>query len=98
MPLKEWRKYLPDGFEIIVRRHTWRGKLLEFAVVLLYDGRDITRYDNAHDLPHRDVLGRKLGLIRKEWYENMSDQEAFGHAIVDLEENCEDYLAFYDAH
>jgi hypothetical protein len=38
MPLKEWRKYLPDGFELIVRRHTRLGRLVDFSVVLLYDG------------------------------------------------------------
>ena len=67
-----------------------------FSVVLLFEGVDITRYDNAHDVPHRDIIGRKRGLIDKEWYENMTNEEAFEHAIQDLEENCERYLAFYD--
>jgi hypothetical protein len=98
MPQRDWRKYLPDGFELIVRRLTRRGKLVEFVVVLMYEGCDITRYDNCHDVPHRDVIGRKSGLITKEWYENMSDWEAFEHALNDLEERREEYLAFYDAH
>jgi hypothetical protein len=98
MPLKEWIKPLPDGFEMIIRTHTSRGKLLDFAVVLLHDGYGITRYDNEHNVPHRDVLGKSSGLIKKEWYANMSDAEAFRYAINDLEEKCEDYLAYYNAH
>jgi len=101
MPWKDWRNHLPDaplGFELIVRRLTRRGKLVEFAVVLLFEGVDITRYDNAHDVPHRDVLGRRNALIDKEWYENMTNEEAFAHAIHDFKENCERYLDFYNAH
>jgi hypothetical protein len=97
MPLKEWRKHLPDAFELIVRRVTRRGKLVDFSVVLLYDGCDITRYDNEHDVPHRDVSGKNSGLIKKEWYYNMSNERAFEHALIDLSENRERYLAYYNA-
>jgi hypothetical protein len=100
MPWKDWRNILPGaptGFEMIVRRFTRNGNLIEFAVVLLYDGIDITRYDNEHDVPHRDVLGQKSALICKEWYENMTNWEAFHHAIHDLTENCQRYLEFFNA-
>jgi len=97
MPLKEWKSFFAPGFELLVRRHTRFGRLNEFAVVLVYYGEGITRYDNEHDVPHRDVLGRKSGLIKKVWYETMSNEEAFEHAINDLKENCERYLALYEA-
>jgi hypothetical protein len=87
----------PPGFEMIVRRFTRNGKLIEFAVVLLYDRVDITRYDNEHDVPHRLVLGKKSALICKEWYENMTNWEAFHHAIHDFTENCQRYLEFFNA-
>jgi hypothetical protein len=98
MPQKDWRKHLPDGFELIVQRYTRRGKLVEFVVVLMSDGCDITRFDNCHNVPHRDVLGKRFGLIKKEWYYSMSNERAFEHALIDLSENRERYLAYYNAH
>jgi hypothetical protein len=97
MPLKEWRTFPAPGFELLVRRFTRLGRLTEFAVVLVYFGECITRYDNEHDVPHRDVLGKIAGLMRKEWYENKSNGEAFEYALNDLKENCERFRAFYYA-
>ena len=96
--MKEWIRYLQDGFEIMVRIVTKNGKVEKFAVVLMHDGEDITRFDNAHGVAHRDVLGRKNAFIRKEWYESMDTSEAFQYAINDLSQNCHRYLAYYDAH
>ena len=98
MPTKEWIKHLPNGFEILVRLISLRGKIEKFAIVLMHDGEDITRYDNAHDLPHRDVLGRKNAFVKKVWYDNMTNAEAFEHAINDLSANSQKYLDFYNAH
>lgn len=61
-------------------------------------GRCITRYDCAHESPHRDVLGKKSTLIRKEFCENMSKEKAFQHAISDLKKNFERYIAYYESH
>jgi hypothetical protein len=32
---------------------------------------NLARYDTAHNMPHRDVLGRKKGLLRKDWLVGM---------------------------
>lgn len=99
MPTREWKKYLAQpGFEILVRIVTRRGRLERFAAVLMHDGEDITRYDNAHDVPHRDILGRKIAFIRKEWYAKMNTEEALEHALNDLTENCQKYWEFYNSH
>ena len=39
MPWKDWIGYFDvPGFELRVQRLTRRGKLIEFAVVLVYEG------------------------------------------------------------
>jgi hypothetical protein len=93
MPLKQWIVQLPDGFMLLVRRDTSSGHLIDFAVVLIFNDECVTRYDCAHGFPHRDVLGRKSGLIRKEFCSNMLLKEAFQDAIHDLSAN---YRAFYE--
>lgn len=98
MPEKIWSKALPNGFRLHVRRNTQKGKLIEFVVALIYEDECITRYDNAHGFAHRDVLGRKSALIRKETCANMTVKEAFEHAINDLSQNYEAYHAFFIAH
>jgi hypothetical protein len=98
MPIREWIQHLPDGFEILVRLVNRHGEIEQFSVVLMHDGEDITRYDNAHGAPHRDVMGRKNAFVRKIWCANMTNAEAFEHAINDLSTNYQKYLAFYDAH
>jgi hypothetical protein len=95
MPLKEWIIHLPDGFVLLIRRDTSSGHCLDFAVVLVFNDECVTRYDCAHGFPHRDVLGRKSGLIRKEICSNMSMNEAFQHAIQDLSSNYRAYYDFY---
>ena len=97
MPLKEWEILLPDGFKIFVRRETLLGKWTDFAVILVFN-ECITRYDCSHDYPHRDVLGREAGLIRKEKCWNMTMKEAFGQAILDLESNYKQYHKFFTSH
>jgi hypothetical protein len=95
MPLKEWIVHLPDGFDLLIRRDTLLGHWLDFAVVLRFNNECVTRFDCAHGFPHRDVLGRKSGLIRKEICSNLSTQEAFQHAIRDLTANYRVYYEFY---
>jgi hypothetical protein len=95
MPLKEWIIHLPDGFDLLIRRDTSSGLLLDFAVVLVFSDECVTRYDCAHGFPHRDVLGKKSGLIRKDICSNVSMKEAFQHAIQDLSANYRAYYEFY---
>jgi hypothetical protein len=98
MPLKEWKKPLPDGFMMLVRRDTVLGKIVDFAVVLVHDGECITRYDSSHGFAHRDILGRREGLIKKKIYPNMTFKEAFRHALNDIPSNYREYFAFFDGH
>ena len=99
MPSKDWKQYVEDtSFEIIVRIVTHRGKLTRFAVILIHEGEDITRFDNVHGVPHRDVLGRENAFLKKEWYETMDAAEALDYAINDLSKNCQRYLDFYNSH
>jgi hypothetical protein len=98
MPEKIWSKELPNGFRLHVRRKTHKGALLEFVVALIYENECITRYDNCHGFAHRDVLGRKSALIRKENHSSMTGKEAFEHAIHDLSQNYEACHAFFIAH
>jgi len=98
MPLKRWIQYLPDGFDLRILRQTEHGKLIAFSVALVYEGECIARYDTAHGFAHRDVLGRKTALIEKRTCENLSNEEAFQHAIIDLKTNFHANHAFYVAH
>jgi len=66
MPLRNWRIDLGE-FQIVVRRQTEQGVLVDFLVALLaWDGEEwvcITRYDCTHGFPHQDVLGVRGGLL-----------------------------------
>jgi hypothetical protein len=53
------------------------GKIADFAVVLVYDDECISRYDVAHRVAHKDILGKSQSLIEKEWHENLPRSEVF---------------------
>ena len=89
---------MPDGFKIYVRRTTRRGELSDFAVVLIYGGECIVRYDTAHGFAHKDVLGKRSALIEKQSFDLLSTWEAFEYALNDLAENFRDYLQFFETH
>ena len=101
MPEKQWIKNFGE-FALIVRRDTRGPETVSFAVVLLafLGGRwiDITRYDTEHGIPHRDVLGARLGLRFKRWMDDIAHEEAFEYAIRDCTENAASYLQDYFAH
>ena len=102
MPERGWTIHLADGSRILVELHTNRSRTEAFAVVLVseIDGAQvcITRYDTAHDQPHRDVLGRRGGLIEKEWLLLSKKNEAFDYALKDVRTNHERYIEYYLAH
>jgi len=96
MPEKDWIKFLDSDFKIFARKNTFLGIWLSFSVVLIYqDEVCITRYDNAHEAPHRDVLGQRSGLIRKDFCANLSLKKAFSYALDDLSNNFKQYADFY---
>lgn len=102
MPEREWTIFLEGGSRIVVILDTARADTKSFSVVLIkeIEGVDacITRYDTAHSQPHRDVLGRRAGLIEKEWLLLSSNRDAFGYALADLKQNHERYIEFYLRH
>jgi len=69
MPFKDWTIDLGE-FRIAAWRRTTRGVLVDFLVALLaWDGERrvcSTRYDRSHGFHHRDLLGRRRGLLYKQ--------------------------------
>lgn len=102
MPEREWTIFLKDGSRIVVLLDTLKSDTRSFAVVLIteIDGEEIcvTRYDTSHDQPHWNVLGRRAGLIEKEWLLLSSKRDAFSYAVADLRTNYERYIPFYLQH
>jgi hypothetical protein len=101
MPEKNFEIWIDSSTAIRVYRNTISGRLVSFAVVLLnlHNGEwvDIQRFDTAHGCPHRDILGKKGGLLQKIWYDDLSSKEVFALAISIFESNYEqikrDYFA-----
>ncbi len=102
MPDRGWTIHLPDGSRILVEIGTKGSEIIHFAVVLLsdIDGCEvcITRYDTAHRQPHRDVLGRRAGLIEKRWMVICTNSEGFAYALDDRKANHEEHIGFYLRH
>lgn len=101
MPLKQWIIELGRA-RILVWRETRRGKVESFAVVLLTETdagwECATRYDCAHGFAHRDVIGRRAGLLYKQSFEGLTHAQIFRHALRDFQENHPACIAFYLAH
>jgi hypothetical protein len=57
---------------------------------------NVARYDTAHGTPHRDVMGRRVGLIGKTWYLESDYRKVLNQAINDFKLNYEDYLRIYE--
>lgn len=101
MPLKRWIIEL-EGARVLVSRVTRRGKVESFAVVLLIETTTgwecATRYDCAHGFAHRDVIGRRAGLLYKQSFAGLTHAQIFRHALRDFQENHAAFIAFYLAH
>jgi len=52
---------------------------------------DVARYDTAHGRPHRDLVTPSGRLLRKDWLEDMSFNDALTQAIDDFKKNHEAY-------
>jgi hypothetical protein len=100
MPLRNWTIDLGE-FQILVRRHTETGVLVDFLVaVLAWNGSDwvcVTRYDCAHGFPHQDVLGARGGLLYKREFPGFSYDEVFDYALRDCQKNYQEHTRFYGA-
>jgi hypothetical protein len=98
MPEKEFKIWLEDGL-VLTWRESGAGGITAFRVVLLveFDGevQCVARYDTAHGIPHQDVLGRKGGLLAKNWFFEYALDEVFEYAIDDLQKNAKQYISFF---
>jgi hypothetical protein len=102
VPEKRWKFSLREGIRVHVRVETMHGRVHAFAVVLVADVEGIpvcvSRYDTSHGQPHQDVLGRRQGLIRKDWLIALTMKQALNYAIYDLRNNHEKYLEAFLSH
>ena len=57
---------------------------------------NVARYDTSHGVPHRDVIGKRWGLIRKEWLFSVSLSKVMQDAIADFKLNHEKYVQGYE--
>lgn len=97
--VKEFYIPLKAGFYVAVRIGILNGQILGFAVRLMLEGdpdKNIARYDTAHNYPHRDVLGCRKGLLRKDWLEGIDLKEALEIAIDDFKNNYERYREIFE--
>jgi hypothetical protein len=99
MPSKDYRIWLSDDAYIAVQFIMVRGRVVSFVVRLmrLEGGSElnVARYDSAHGAPHRDLLGRKRGLLQKTWYLDADFGVVLRLAVNDFAQNHEDYYRIY---
>ena len=99
MALETYRIWLRAGLFIHIVFLQQGGEVRSFAVVLVTETTEgfvnVARYDTAHGIPHRDVLGRTKGLLRKQWFPTVPLVKVLDLAIRDFKENHETYLQHY---
>lgn len=96
MPSKEFRIWINESIYVVVDLVMIRGQVVSFVVRLMLIESDrednVVRYDTSHGVPHRDTLGRRKGLIRKDWYPDVALDVVLQRAIEDCRVNYERYL------
>jgi hypothetical protein len=100
MRLKEFEVPLNGGFYLAVEIESFTGQITAFVVRLMKMADpdvNLARYDTAHGVPHRDLLGRKKGLLRKDWLAGMSFKGALQFAVNDLKMNYERYDQIFES-
>ena len=97
MPSKDYRIWINDTTYIVVDLVVIRGRLVSFVVRLMWiemnNTNNVVRYDTAHGTPHRDTLGKRRGLLRKDWYPSLALDIVLQRAIKDSKVNYENYIA-----
>jgi hypothetical protein len=99
MRIKQFEVPLKGGFYLAVEIESLAGQIIGFVVRLMKMAEpdvNVVRYDTAHNLPHRDMLGRKKGLLRKDWLVGMRLKDALQYAINDLKMNYERYDQIFE--
>jgi hypothetical protein len=99
MPSKDYRIWLSDTAYIAVEFVMVRGRIVSFVVrlMLLENGHEsnVARWDTAHGAPHRDVLGRRRGLLNKTWYVDAPADIVLRRAVNDFKRHYENYIRIY---
>ena len=100
MPTKDFRIWINETTYIVVDLGMVRGRVVSFVVRLMKieneKGFNVARYYTAHGVPHRDVLGRRKGLIRKDWLFDVLVDVALQDAIADFKVNYENYIKIFE--
>ena len=96
MPSKEYRIWLSESVYMVVDIVMVKGRVVSFVVRLMVvvvadQEYNVVRYDTAHGVPHRDSLGRKKGLLKKDWFFDQPLDVVLQTAVEDLEANYEKY-------
>lgn len=98
MPWLNFEMFLPDGFSVMVDAVRHRGRVTSFVVRLMYEDLsgpvNITRYDGAHGVPHRDQMSSSGRLASKTWMHGVDFEAALEYAVRYLKQN---YRAYYEA-
>jgi hypothetical protein len=99
MPSKNYRIWLADHAFIVVEFVMIKGRVVSFVVrlMLVERGREanVARYDTAHGAPHRDLLGRRRGLLQKAWYPEWKPGRIMRLAVDDFSKHYEEYIRNY---
>ncbi len=82
---------LTNNDRIFVEFKTDRGEVTTFIVKLICDihghSYEVMRYDSAHGSPHKDIMDTSGNVMRKVWYDYLSNSQALTMAIDDIEDN-----------
>ena len=96
MPEKYYKIELGDNVIMVVYFVTSSGLIVNFVVklILLLDEtyHEVVRYDNAHNCPHKDVLGTNGKVEKKVWFELLDNKQGLNLAIKDLKDNYQLYV------
>lgn len=96
MPRKYYKIVITDDVEIHVSFETLHGALIGFVVKLVLKVGDslfeLVRFDSAHECPHKDILDPKGEVVRKVWFDLLSNKQALDLGIKDLKDNYSLYV------
>ena len=97
MPSKDYRIWVNETTYIIVDLAMVKGRVISFVVRMMWisetQEHNVVRYDTSHGTPHRDSLGARKGLLRKDWYADLPLDVVLQRAIQDCKTNYENYLS-----
>lgn len=95
MPSKRYEIRLSDDLFIAVEIVMAAGRVISFCVrlMLVRAGceHNVARYDTAHGVPHRDVLGRGGKLIQKTWFPDQPLESVLNQAVDDFRLHYQQY-------